>query len=450
MDNKGGQQMKVMKDSGIAWIKEIPEGWEVVPFKSIYSLGKGLSITKADLVDTGVPVISYGQIHSKLNKGTCISDELIRYVPTSFLTDNDNSLVKEGDLIFADTSEDLEGCGNCVYIDRADTLFSGYHTIIARNKTNVKNNYISYLIKTDCWRMQLRSVVNGVKLFSIPQKTLATTSLIVPSIEEQQSIATYLDTKCAEIDELVALQDKMIEELKAYKQSVITEAVTKGLDFNAKMKYSGVEWIGEIPEGWEVKRLKNVVTAMDKGNGITKEEVFVNGNTPCVRYGEIYSKYNYSFNTCFSATNKEVLPTLRYFKYGDLLSAGTGELVEEIGKTIAYLGNDDCLAGGDIIIIKHNHNPLFLSYALNCHYAQAQKSCNKAKLKVVHISATDIADVILTIPPIEEQQQIATYLDTKCSEIDALIAIKQKKIEALKEYKKSLIYECVTGKKELI
>lgn len=215
-----------MKDSGVEWIGEIPEGWEVIPFKQMYGLGKGLSITKADLVEEGVPVISYGQIHSKSNTGTAIKDELIRYVPTSYLENNQDALVKVGDIIFADTSEDLEGCGNCIYIDKDMTLFAGYHTIIASNRTDTATRYLSYLFKTDCWRIQVRAVVNGVKLFSIPQRTLAATSIITPPLAEQRAIADYLDRKCAEIDELIAIKQQKIEALKEYKKSVIFEYVT--------------------------------------------------------------------------------------------------------------------------------------------------------------------------------------------------------------------------------
>ncbi|WP_289075460.1 restriction endonuclease subunit S, partial [uncultured Bacteroides sp.] len=198
------------KDSGIAWIREIPEHWEVKRMKSIYNFGKGLNITKADLVDKGIPVISYGQIHSKLNTGTCIKDSLIKYVPEIFFENNNTSLVKKGDIIFADTSEDLEGCGNCIYIDRDMLLYAGYHTIIAKNISTYINKYFSYLFQTDCWRTQIRRTVNGVKLFSIPQRLLASTDIITPSTQEQQSIATYLDQKCSEIDELITLQEEMI------------------------------------------------------------------------------------------------------------------------------------------------------------------------------------------------------------------------------------------------
>ena len=221
-----------MKPSGIEWIGEIPDNWNVRPFKQTYGLGKGLSITKADLVEKGVAVISYGQIHSKSNTGTAIKDELIRFVPESFLEENTSSLVKVGDLIFADTSEDLEGCGNCIYINRDMTMFAGYHTIIATYLNDNPNNFFSYLFKTDCWRSQIRSVVNGVKLFSVPQRLLGSTSLIVPPIEEQQQIAEYLDKKCSEIDAMIAIKQEKIEELKDYKKSIIYEYITGKKEIN--------------------------------------------------------------------------------------------------------------------------------------------------------------------------------------------------------------------------
>ena len=221
-----------MKDSGIEWIGQIPESWRVAPFKSVYSLGKGLSITKADLVSKGVPVISYGQIHSKQNTGTSVVDDLIRFVPESFLSTNSDALVKIGDVIFADTSEDLAGCGNCVYIDRGGLLFAGYHTIIARNETNDNNNYFSYLFQTDCWRKQIRSVVNGVKLYSVPQRLLSSTSIIIPPIEEQREIGSFLDNKCSEIDALISLKQSKIDFLKEYKKSIIYEYITGKKEIN--------------------------------------------------------------------------------------------------------------------------------------------------------------------------------------------------------------------------
>lgn len=130
---KGINPHAKMKDSGIDWIGEIPEDWKVGRFKYSFKVRKGLTITKADLVDEGIPVISYGQVHSKDNPGTSLKESLLRYVPNKYLYSDKDSLVCKGDFIFADTSEDIEGCGNCVYVDRNMELFAGYHSIIAKS-----------------------------------------------------------------------------------------------------------------------------------------------------------------------------------------------------------------------------------------------------------------------------------------------------------------------------
>ncbi len=204
-----------------------------------------------------------------------------------------------------------------------------------------------------------------------------------------------------------------------------------------------MQWLKEIPSHWEEKRMK-FISKMYKGNGITKLDIIEDGDTPCVRYGEIYTKYHNTFNSCFSSTNKSLIESPRYFEFGDILVSGTGELVEEIGKSVAYLGEKGCLAGGDIIIIKHCQNPIFLSYALNTKYTQEQKSYGKAKLKVVHISASEIGRVVIVLPPLAEQEKIVSYLESKTSKIDAYVADKEKEIQLLQELKQKTIAEAVT------
>ncbi len=216
--------------SGIDWIGDIPKGWKVKPFKEIFKTGKGLTFTKADLVKEGIPVISYGQVHSKLNKGTRIEDDLIRFVPEEIAKDGDTSRVHIGDFIFADTSEDLSGCGNCVYIDKEIGVYAGYHSVIAFSKRKEPNTYLAYLFLTDCWRSQIRCRVSGIKVFSVSQAIVKQTTLLLPPIDEQLAIATYLDTKCSEIDALIATKQQKIETLKEYKKSVIYEAVTGKLE----------------------------------------------------------------------------------------------------------------------------------------------------------------------------------------------------------------------------
>lgn len=225
---KGLNPNAEMKDSGVEWIGEIPRGWAVERLKAMFSFGKGLPITKEDLVEQGIPVISYGQIHAKFNTGVEVLPQLLRYVDAKWLVSNANSLVSEGDFIFADTSEDMEGCGNCVYVDtlKGAQLFAGYHTIIFKPKRSKHNKFLAYLFKSDAWRTQLRSRVGGVKLFSISRRMLNLATVILPPQNEQTAIAAYLDSKCAAIDGIILEKEDLISDLETYKRSLIFEVVT--------------------------------------------------------------------------------------------------------------------------------------------------------------------------------------------------------------------------------
>lgn len=215
-----------MKDSGIEWIGKIPENWNVSRFRSEFSFGKGLPITKADLTESGIGVVSYGQIHSKVNIGTSVQKEMIKFVDKKYMETNISSLTCEGDIIFADTSEDLSGCGNCVYVDAEEPIFAGYHTIIARPKERKNAKYYAYLFATDAWRSQIRAKASGVKLFSITQAMLRDALIILPNETDMNKIVTFLDDNCSQIDTLIESNIITIEKLKEYRKSLIFEAVT--------------------------------------------------------------------------------------------------------------------------------------------------------------------------------------------------------------------------------
>lgn len=223
---KGIRGDRPMKDSGIEWIGEIPKEWKSIRLKNLFEFGKGLPITKENLINEGIPVISYGQIHSKQTSGVEIQSHLLRYVDKAYLNSNPQSVVHSGDFIFADTSEDLEGCGNAVFVDKEMSLFAGYHTIILVNKKSMSHKYYAYLFRTDLWRSQIRSKVTGVKLFSISKKILSNTVLIVPTDNEKDQIVDYLDAKCAEIDNLISKKEQYLTEIENYKKSLIYEYVT--------------------------------------------------------------------------------------------------------------------------------------------------------------------------------------------------------------------------------
>lgn len=232
---KGLDPNAEMKDSGVEWISTIPEKWNIAPLKSIFSFGKGLSITKDDLIESGSPVISYGQIHAKDATGTSIKDRHIRYVSEDYLSTSPSSLAKQGDIIVADTSEDLEGAGNATFVDRP-TIFAGYHTILLKNNGKADGKYISYLMKTDQWRKQIRTAIWAVKVYSISQTVLRRTSVLLPPLSEQQQIANYLDQKTTQIDDLKQALKLKLDALANYKKTLIFDYVTGKKEVPADFK----------------------------------------------------------------------------------------------------------------------------------------------------------------------------------------------------------------------
>lgn len=223
---KGLDPSVPMKESGCEWIEKIPEKWVIRPLKHLFNFDKGLPITKADLLLNGIKVISYGQIHAKYNKSAFVNEQLYRFVSEKYLTTNTNSLVQKGDFIFADTSEDIEGSGDFVYIDKNDLIFAGYHCITLKHRHGANNKYLAYLFMSNVWKKQIQSRVCGIKVYSISRGMLAKVSVILPVLEEQQKIADYLDKKCAEIDKLISVKQQKIDKLDEYKKSLIYEYVT--------------------------------------------------------------------------------------------------------------------------------------------------------------------------------------------------------------------------------
>ena len=422
--------MAEMKDSGTVWLGNIPNSWKLSKISSIYEL----RTTKVS--DRDYPPLSVTM------QG--IVPQLDSAAKTN--AHDNRKLVKKGDFVINSRSDRRGSCGVSDY----DGSVSLINTVM-KPRDEMNPDYYNWLFHTTQFADEFFKWGHGIvaDLWTTNWQDMKHIDIPVPSLEEQKKIADYLNVLIPEVEALHSDIEKQIETLEEYKKSIIAEIVIKGLNYDVNMKNSGINYIGKIPEHWEIKKAKYACNSLSKGNGITKEDVKEDGNIKCVRYGEIYSKYDEAFFKCLSSTNIELISSPKYITKGDILFAGTGELIEEIGKNVVYMGNELCIAGGDIIVMKHSQNPIFFNYALNSIHSQIQKSKGKAKLKVVHISATDIGNILIAIPPLKEQEEIATFLDKKCLEINNIIANKLKQLEILKEYKKSIIYEYVTGKKEV-
>ena len=443
------KQYETYKDSGIQWLGKIPSHWEMASFKRLFSFGRGLSITKADLVESGLPVINYGQIHAKFNSGTKIIKELLRFVPESYAKGNESSIAHKGDFIFADTSEDLEGCGNCVYVDEEQLLYAGYHSVIASAK-NETSKFLAYLFKTDQWRSQIRAAVNGVKVFSITQNTLSDTFVVLPPFAEQQAIASYLDYKVGQIDATIKEKEAMLEELKAYRTAIISETVTKGLDKNVEMKDSGIEWIGKIPKSWAVVKLKNIAKVNGRigFRGYTTSDLVVEGEGAYAIGGKHIT------NCVLDLSNPDFISWTKYYESpeimvhkGDILMAQRGSL----GKTALVredIGN--ATINPSLVLLNNiSIDNVFLYYFLVSSSSLTYIELLNTATAVPMISQNQIENMFVPIPPVAIQKEIAALLDKKTTEIDKSMKLTSSQIDDLKSYKSSIISEAVTGKVDL-
>ena len=413
--------MRERKDSGIQTIGKVPAHWKQKRLKFLCTIQTGNEDTQNANPDGEYPFYVRSPIIERCDRYTFDG---------------------EGILVAGD------GAGAGRIFHHAFGKYAVHQRVYRLANWDFNSKFIHYYLSSLFpYEMDKGSAQSTVPSMRLPM--LQNFPLFIPPEYEAKNITNFLDKKCTEVDSIIENIQHQIELLQEYKQSVITEAVTKGLDKNVAMQDSGIEWIGEIPTTWEIKKTKYIACSLSKGNGITKEDIVLDGDIQCVRYGDIYTQYDNAFSQTVTRTNTERISSPKYIKKSDILFAGTGELIDEIGKNIVYIGDEPCLAGGDIVIMKHSQNPLFLNYALNSIYSQAQKSMGKAKLKVVHISASDIGNIRIALPPLDEQLAIAEYLDKQCNNIDSTIADKQKQLELLSDYKKSLIYEYVTGKKEV-
>lgn len=410
---------RAMKHSGIEWIGEIPKEWRI---ELIGNNIKEIKDKNEDSSEDNALQFKMGTIISKKGGDS-------KYNPESLAA---YTKVQEGDIVINGLNLSFDLVSQRVGLVREKGVITSTYLTL-RPSSLLYSDFVNYLFKAYDNCKAFHGMGRGLRQI-LSYKELGNQKLIYPSLQEQQKIANYLDKVCGEVDEMIALQEQMIEELKAYKQSVITEAVTKGLNPNVPMKDSGIDWIGEVPEGWKVCKLKNVYQLLN-GRAYLDPELLEEGKYRILRVGNLFSSDKWYYSDMELEDNK-------YCQLGDLLygwSASIGPYIWKGEKVIYHYHIWKVLFGNNNL-----HFSYYLLYALTL---AKQRDMHGSAMQ--HLTKTNMDNSFVALPSLGEQQSIASYLDTKCSEIDALIAIKQQKIDELKDYKKSVIYEYVTGKKEV-
>ena len=424
------------KDSGIEWVKIIPSNWNVIKGKHLLNL-QNRPIRENDEV---VTCFRDGEVVLRSERrleGFTMSDKEIGYQG-----------INKGDIVI----HGMDGFAGAMGISKSTG--KGSPVLIVCNPKHEDNpQYIIYYLRCLAMTNVFLALATGIRERScdLRWKKIAELPFLQPNHSEQQKIADYLDKVCGEADEMIALQEKMIEELKAYKQSVITEAVTKGLNPNVPMKDSGIDWIGEIPEHWNVCRIKNVATLFGRigFRGYTSDDLNKEGEGAITLSPSNMKPMGMDFSsvTYLSWKKYEESPEIMIHK-NDLLMVKTGS---SYGK-VSYVDNlpKESTINPQILRIIPSIHSKYLGYYMQTSLFLYQVEGGVVGGTIPTISQEKINNFFVILPNAEERHSIASYLDAKCSDIDSLIALKKAKIEELKEYKKSVIYEYVTGKKEVL
>lgn len=404
---------RAMKDSGIPWVGEIPKNWNT-------PLLKGVFREREEKTTTGEETLL------SLSQYTGIKPKSETEIADSHIAANYEGykVVHKGDFVM---NIMLAWNGSYAVSDYDGMISPAYCVYYFRDNSNKR--YYHYLLRINGYQAAFKTLSRGIidsRLRLYPEQ-FYTFPTLQPPLSEQQRIAEFLDRKCGEIDEAIALQEDFIEELKAYKHSVITEAVTRGLNPNVKFKDSGIDWIGKIPQGWDLIRLK-YLCKIETGNQDTQDAV----------PDGVYPFYVRSPQV--ERSNKATFEGEGILMAGD--GAGAGRVFHHAYGKYAVHQRVYRLSEIEGVFSK------YLFYYISDLFGKVM-DMGSAQSTVPSVRLPMLNNFAVCIPSPNEQQQIADYLNNKCIEIDSLIAITQQKIEEMKDYKKIIIYEYVTGKKEV-
>ena len=421
--------MRKMRDSGIEWIGQIPTGWKLRRAKTLFtqrnSKGNGIEVLLS-------PTQKYGVVPQSQLEGVVQVKE-----------DTDLQMFKtvhKGDFVISLRSFQ----GGFEYSLYEGVCSPAYQVFYPTSP--ICDTYYRYLFKSQSFISKMNNLTVGIREGkNIQYVDFANSQIPVPPLAEQERIAVFLNAECAEIDAVLEKTRASIEEYKKLKQAIITQAVTKGIRGDRPMKDSGIEWIGDIPAEWNKDKVIRVFSVI--GSGTTpksSDENLFDGNTPWIQSGDINGENLFVTKNCVSNSAIESYSALRVYQAPYLVVAMYGASVGNLSLSMI----DACVNQACCVLKKPTINLKFAFYIFKAvkDYL-ARKAVGGGQ---PNISQETIKQLWLTIPSADEQIEISNYLDEKCRSVDALIAKKQQYLTEIENYKKSLIYEYVTGKKEVV
>ena len=425
-----------MKDSGIEWIGEIPEGWETINPKALFTQRK-------DRASKGER-----QLTSSQQYGILYQDEYMELTGSKVVTvEKDFDILKHveaGDFVISMRSFQ----GGLEYSTKSGAISSAY-VMLVPNLELVYPRFYRWLLKSSVYIDALQRTTNMVRDGqAMRYSNFAQVRLFTLPLDEQKSRADFLDVKCSSIDKILSKTRASIEEYKKLKQAVITQAVTKGVRGEREMKDSGVEWIWEIPKEWVIQKIKSISSRINVGVVIRPSEYFdENGTVPFLRGINVKEYLISSDNMVYINESSNRILSKSQVHTDDILIVRDGS----IGTSCVVPAEFDGANVVSMVIATPSIScdSRFVCYSLNSDVGKTQFTLTKIGSALTHTSVSAVSDIIIAVPSCAEQKEIADYLDAKCAEIDKLIAKKEQLVKELESYKKSLIYEVVTGKREV-
>ena len=419
------------KSSSIEWLGDVPAHWEVEKGKWLF-IRMDRSVRGQDEV---VTCFRDGIVTLRKNRRTLGFTESLKEIGYQG--------IRKGDLVI----HAMDGSAGAIGVSDSDGKGSPVYSVCTP-KPQSDAHYFAYLLREMARRGWIQALAKGIRERSTDFRftEFAKQQLPLPPLQEQRAIARYLDYMDSRIQRYIRAKERLIELLEEQKRVVINQTVTRGLDPDVSLKPSGVEWLGDVPVHWEVVRLGRIGNFSKAGGG-TKDDNVETG-IPCIRYGDLYTSFDFTIEASRNFITEERSEDYKPLKYGDILFTGSGETIDEIGKSAVNLLSDGSFGGGDLIIFRADIevDPRFMGYASDCFQSVYQKACMGRGITIMHIYAAQLKNLWLGLPPIEEQRSIGEFIETALADNrDAQTRVRQQ-IELMKEYRTRMIADVVTGK----
>ena len=436
-----------MKDSGVEWLGEVPEHWGVRRLGQIGTLLKGRGGSKEDEVDEGIPCVRYGDLYTTHKwviaetRSSVSKERATEYMPMRY-----------GDLLFAASGETADEIGkSAVNLIRSRACCGG-DIILFRPRRRLDPRFMGYAADCRAAAVQKAMMGRGFTVMHMYPHQIKRVALALPPLHEQTAIARFLDHATSWIERYIRAKEKLVALLEEQKQVIVHDAVTGRIDVRTGKPYpaykpSGVECLGDVPAHWETRRLGRIGRFF-KGSGGTKADERTDG-VPCIRYGDLYTQHQFyvcSSRSCVSPKLAEASYTP--INYGEVLFAGSGETMNEIGKSAVNLIRTPAYCGGDVIVFRPSIDidARFIGYAADCPAAVRQKAQMGRGFTVMHIYSSELKHLAVPLPLAREQTAIADYLDNSLANLASSIERTNCEIDLLREYRTRLIADAVTGK----